>query len=75
MQRVGVPMKDIERKQWLEVIQKSKAAKGPSLIVSEQPLIVRAMRDYYHSDIDKILVNNKDAFELVKDFLSHNYPV
>ena len=77
---VGVPMKDIERehrwlkKQWLEVIQKSKAAKGPSLIVSEQPLIVRAMRDYYHSDIDKILVNNKDAFELVKDFLSHNYP-
>ena len=77
---VGAPMSDIEReyrwlkKQWLEIVQKSKAEKKPSLMMSEQPLIIRAMRDYYHSDIDKILVNEKDAFEMVKEFLSHNYP-
>ena len=77
---VGTPMKDIEKEyrwlkeQWLEIIQKSKAEKTPALIVSEQPLIIRAMRDYYHSDIDKVLVNETNAFEQVKDFLSHNYP-
>ncbi len=77
---VGVPMKDIEReyrwlkKQWMEVVQKSKVTKNPALIISEQPLIIRTMRDHYHSDIDKILVNKADAFELVKDFLNQNYP-
>ncbi len=77
---VGTPMKDIEReyrwlkKQWLEVMQKNKTEKKPMLIVPEQPLIIRAMRDYYHSDIDKILVNETNAFEQVKDFLNHNYP-
>ena len=77
---VGTSMNDIEReyrwlkKQWQEIVQKSKTEKKPALIVSEQPLIIRAMRDYYHSDIDKILVNEKNAFEQVKDFLSHNYP-
>ena len=58
----------------MEVIQKSKAAKEPTLIISEQPLIIRTMRDHYHSDIEKILVNKADAFELVKEFLNHNYP-
>jgi ribonuclease E len=69
------PKRQIERdwgylsRLWKSLKKKIQAAKAPGLIYQDRELVTRFLRDYLTSDIDEILVDNRDAFEKIKSFL------
>ncbi|MFQ5937639.1 MAG: ribonuclease E/G, partial [Acidiferrobacterales bacterium] len=58
-----------------DAISKAAAERtAPFLIYQESNLVVRAIRDYLHSDVGEILVDNTDVFERVKKFMQQVSP-
>ena len=69
------PKRQIERdwgylsRLWKSLKKKIQSTKAPGLIYQDRELVTRFLRDYLTSDIDEILVDNRDAFEKIKSFL------
>jgi len=47
---------------------------GAFLIYQESSLVIRAIRDYFHSEIGEILIDTDDVFEQACQFMSHVMP-
>ena len=47
---------------------------APFLIYQESNLVVRAIRDYFHEDIEEILIDKKEIFDQAHQFISHVMP-
>ncbi len=47
---------------------------GAFLIYQESSLVIRAIRDYFHSEIGEILIDTDDVFEQAQQFMSHVMP-
>lgn len=43
---------------------------APALLYKERDLVIRAVRDYFTTNIKTILVDNKEVYKRVKDFMS-----
>ncbi len=54
---------------WEEIKKKVQETPPPALIYKEQDLAVRVIRDYFSANIKTILVDDKDVYKQVKDFL------
>lgn len=54
---------------WEEIKKQVQQATAPDLIYREQDLAIRVIRDYFNPGIKTILVDNKDVYRRVKDFL------
>jgi len=54
---------------WEEIKKRVQESTAPCLIYKEQDLAIRVIRDYFTPDIKTILVDDKDVFRRVKDFL------
>jgi ribonuclease E len=52
----------------------AKGGKGAFLIYQESSLVIRAIRDYFNSDIGEILIDTDDIFEQAHQFMSHVMP-
>ena len=50
------------------------AQPAPFLIYQESNLVVRAIRDYFHEDIEEILIDKKEIFDQANQFMSHVMP-
>ena len=50
------------------------AQPAPFLIYQESNLVVRAIRDYFHDDIEEILIDKKEIFDQAHQFISHVMP-
>ena len=50
------------------------AQPAPFLIYQESNLVVRAIRDYFHEEIEEILIDKKDIFDQAHQFISHVMP-
>ena len=50
------------------------AQPAPFLIYQESNLVVRAIRDYFHEDIEEILIDKKEIFDQANQFISHVMP-
>ncbi len=50
------------------------AQPAPFLIYQESNLVVRAIRDYFHEDIEEILIDKKEIFDQAHQFISHVMP-
>ena len=61
-------------KLWDAVDGAAKAGKGAFLIYQESNLVIRAIRDYFNSDIGDILIDTDDIFEQAHQFMSHVMP-
>jgi ribonuclease E len=55
---------------WENIKATVQEVSAPSLLYQERDLTIRAVRDYLTSDIKKILVDNKEIYKRVKDFMS-----
>ncbi|HQG13306.1 MAG TPA: Rne/Rng family ribonuclease [bacterium] len=55
---------------WKEIEPRAKSAKAPSLVLSELDVISRVMRDLFTPDINRVVVDSKDAYEEIKKFVS-----
>jgi len=61
-------------KLWNAIDGATKGAKGAFLIYQESSLVIRAIRDYFNSDIGEILIDTDDIFEQAHQFMSHVMP-
>ncbi|MFP5212083.1 MAG: ribonuclease E/G, partial [Acidobacteriota bacterium] len=56
-------------KLWDQIRKEVQESTAPSLIYKEQDLAIRVIRDYFSAGVKTILVDDKDAYKQVKDFL------
>ena len=61
-------------KLWDAIDGASKTGKGAFLIYQESSLVIRAIRDYFTSDIGEILIDTDDIFEQAQQFMNHVMP-
>ena len=61
-------------KLWTAIDGASKAGKGAFLIYQESSLVIRAIRDYFNSNIGEILIDTDDIYEQAHQFMSHVMP-
>ncbi|GGH67343.1 hypothetical protein GCM10010975_37060 [Comamonas phosphati] len=61
-------------KLWSAIDGAAKGAKGAFLIYQESSLVIRAIRDYFNSDIGDILIDTDDIYEQAQQFMAHVMP-
>ena len=61
-------------KLWDAIDGASKAGKGAFLIYQESSLVIRAIRDYFSTDIGEILIDTDDIFDQAHQFMDHVMP-
>ena len=61
-------------KLWNAIDGAAKAGKGAFLIYQESSLVIRAIRDYFNSQIGEILIDTDDIYEQAHQFMSHVMP-
>jgi len=61
-------------KLWSAIDGAAKSGKGAFLIYQESSLVIRAIRDYFNSDIGEILIDTDDIYEQAHQFMSHVMP-
>ncbi len=54
---------------WDEIKKKGQELKGPGLIYADQDIVVRFLRDHFSPEIEEILVDSKDSYEQVQNFI------
>lgn len=74
------PRKDIHRdlnnllRLWMGIQKQAQKSPAPALLYSESDLVVRAVRDLFSPEIEQVVVDSKDAFEKIDDFMSMSMP-
>jgi ribonuclease E len=61
-------------KLWTAIDGAAQGSKGAFLIYQESSLVIRAIRDYFNSDIGEILIDTDDIFEQAHQFMAHVMP-
>jgi ribonuclease E len=61
-------------KLWNAIDGAGKAGKGAFLIYQESSLVIRAIRDYFNSDIGDILIDTDDIYDQAQQFMGHVMP-
>jgi len=61
-------------KLWSAIRDAADTQKGAFLIYQESSLVIRAIRDYFTSDIGEILIDTQDVFEQARQFMLHVMP-
>ena len=54
---------------WKDIREKVKKAPSPSLVHKEQDVCLQTLRDYFTSEITEVLVDDKETFSKVKDYM------
>ncbi len=54
--------------------QASESQEAPFLVYQETNLVVRSIRDYFRSDINEIIIDDKDVFERASRFMNQVMP-
>jgi ribonuclease E len=55
---------------WNNIKATAQELKPPALLYQERDLTIRAIRDYFTTGVNKILVDNKEVYKRVKDFMA-----
>lgn len=59
---------------WKNILKEAQRSPAPSLIYQERDLAIRVLRDYFTSDIEEVLIDQKDVFNKAKDFFRNFMP-
>ncbi|MFC2612496.1 MAG: Rne/Rng family ribonuclease [Eikenella corrodens] len=59
---------------WRAIEEAGNAHQDPYLLFMESSLLIRAIRDHYRSDIGEILIDNREVFDQVQEFMSYVMP-
>ena len=54
---------------WTSILEASKSSKAPSFIHAEDDVIKRCIRDVYNDEVSEVVIEGKDAFDSVSDFI------
>ncbi len=61
-------------KLWETIAQKGEEAKAAALIYQDLNVIIRAIRDYFTTDIGEVLIDNQEVYEEAKEFFADVMP-
>jgi ribonuclease G len=61
-------------KTWQDIEPKAATAKSPSMIHAELDVLLRAVRDLFTPDIDRLVVDNEESFNRIEKFISDFMP-
>ncbi len=61
-------------KLWEAIDGAAQAGKGAFLIYQESSLVIRAIRDYFTSDVGEILIDTDDIYDQAQQFMNHVMP-
>lgn len=61
-------------KLWNKIKREARKATAPALIYKEEDIAVRAVRDYLDSDVNEVLVDDRQTLTSVKNFLKLTMP-
>ena len=63
--------KDLNRllRMWKNIKKNAKKADTPSIIYKEQDVCLRTLRDYFSGEIKEVLVDDKDIYGKVRDYM------
>lgn len=53
---------------WENIQKEAAKAKAPALILKEQDVVIRALRDYFTPDVDEIILDSDDAFDRASEY-------
>jgi ribonuclease E len=56
---------------WNEIRKKTLESSAPTLINEEADFLHRSIRSFYKKEIDEIIVDSKEAYKKVRDFMRH----
>jgi ribonuclease G len=59
---------------WQKIERKSKAARAPSLVHAELEMTAGLIRDLFTEDIEEVIVDDKQAFKEIQDYLKSVSP-
>jgi ribonuclease G len=59
---------------WNECIRRSEKGKGPGLLYPDLDLILRATRDLFAHDVEKLVIDDRDEYERVRTFVTAQDP-
>ncbi|MBC7793350.1 MAG: Rne/Rng family ribonuclease [Clostridia bacterium] len=54
---------------WSNIQNEASQAKAPALILKEQDVIIRALRDYFSNDISEIVLDADDAYDRAVEYM------
>ena len=54
---------------WKEIKHNAQTMKAPAIVYKEQNVVSRFLRDHFTPEITEIMVDNKDVFDKVNDFM------
>ncbi len=61
-------------KLWTDMLDRFNEVKSPYLLNEEPDLLLRAARDLFTTDIEELIVDDKQAYKRVSEFTSHYMP-
>ncbi|MCH7646056.1 MAG: ribonuclease E/G, partial [Nitrospinae bacterium] len=61
-------------KLWETIAQKGEEAKATALIYQDLNVIIRAIRDYFTTDIGEVLIDNQEVYQEAKEFFADVMP-
>jgi len=69
-------VRDIEHLeyQWKTVIDLMKEKKSPSLLHADLDFTLRAVRDLFTDDVEELLVDDKESFKRIKQYITKDLP-
>jgi ribonuclease G len=76
----GATLKDIKQdmeyliKLWREIDQKKNQVAAPALLHKELSVVLRAVRDLFTPDIDRIVIDSREEMEKVRNFIGTFLP-
>lgn len=59
---------------WNSILSAYNASQKPGLISADLNLVIRSVRDYFSSDIEEVLVDDKEVYQSVLDFFRKSIP-
>ncbi len=65
---------DYLKQLWTAIEDASRGQSGSFLIYQEGNLVIRAIRDYFHSEIGEILIDTQEIYDQASQFMNHVMP-
>lgn len=59
---------------WATIIERAKSVSAPKLVYEEYDLLLRAARDLFNEEIDRVLIDSKDEFRRIYTFMRSFMP-
>lgn len=59
---------------WSSIIARSKRTNAPTTLYRDVDLVIRVVRDYLSSDLEELVIDNRDAYQRVVELLAQHSP-